>query len=188
MERLTIEPEVFEYDAEMDESETYDETEFGDSEYEFENPPSRRSGLRSRAIQMPPTVVRPCPKLPVRIVIDGYAQGATNPGPAQATALHGAILTLLRSLGKGCPQVRRVIIVGHASTEGSDATNIKVGQKRADAIKGHLESSLGILQLLIPTPVVFNASSAGESKPLIKPEKSEADRRRNRRVEIVMQP
>lgn len=188
MERLIIEPEVFEYDGEFAAGESFDETEYGDGEFEFASPASRRRGSGSQPIQMPPLVVRPCPKLPLRIVIDGYAQGATNPGPAQATALHGAILSLLRSLAKGCPQARRVTIVGHGSTEGSDATNTKVGQKRADAIKGQLESSLGILQLLMPTPVLFNASSAGESKPLIKPEKSEADRRRNRRVEVVIQP
>lgn len=77
-------------------------------------------------------------------------------------------------------------MVGHASTDGSAAYNLNVGKARAAAVRSFLEASMGVLAVL--TPVAFSHSSAGETRPRVSPERSEADRKRNRRVEITLLP
>lgn len=154
-------------------------------------PPGAGSGTSpapSGTVVMPPLVVT-CPTLPMTVVVDGYSQNQTTVGSVQQAKLGPAVLALLRSLRTGCTQVRRVVTVGHASTEGSLATNETVGRQRAAAVSGFLSSALGVLPVLLPSPPVFDPPlSKGETEPLISPETSEADRRKNRRVVVTLLP
>jgi hypothetical protein len=163
----------FPVQPEFGEMETF-EAEFGESS-EFGE------------IDMPPIVVAPCPTLPKTFVVDQYSKEQRGVGPVQVTQLNPVVLALLRGLSKKCrTPLKRVNVVGHASTEGSAAFNLTVGKARAAAVRGFLEASMGVLSVL--TPVTFSHSSAGESRPLVSPERSEADRKRNRRVEITLLP
>jgi hypothetical protein len=155
--------------------------EFGEEEA-FE---SEFDGLGE--VDMPPLVVTPCPTLPKTFVVDQYNKDQRGVGPVQVTQLNPVVLALLRSLSKSCrTPLKRVNVVGHASTDGSAAYNLNVGKARAAAVRGFLEASMGVLSVL--TPVAFSHSSAGETRPLVSPERSEADRKRNRRAEITLLP
>jgi hypothetical protein len=139
-------------------------------------------------VVMPPLVVT-CPTLPMTVVVDGYSQNQTSVGTAQQSQLGPAVLALLRSLRPGCTQVRRVVTVGHASTEGSLTVNETVGRQRAAAVSSFLSAALGVLPALLPSPPVFEPPlSKGETEPVISPEASEADRRKNRRVGVTLMP
>lgn len=69
-------------------------------------------------------------------------------------------------------------IMGHTDTEGDPKVNFELSQRRAEAIRSYI-LAYGELD---PERVV--AIGFGASYPLIQPEKNEADRRLNRRVEF----
>lgn len=69
-----------------------------------------------------------------------------------------------------------IIVVGHTDSIGSDAYNIKLGQRRADAIKAYLISK-GIEKNRV------YSESKGEKQP-VADNKTKEGRAKNRRVEI----
>jgi len=71
-----------------------------------------------------------------------------------------------------------VLIVGHTDNVGSDAYNMTLSQRRADAARGYL-MSMGVPGERIRT------SGRGESEPVASNE-SEAGRQQNRRVEVAI--
>lgn len=71
----------------------------------------------------------------------------------------------------------KVEIGGHTDSKGSDAYNLKLSQRRADAVRAYLISKGAKSEQII-------AKGYGESQLLIKPETSEDDRELNRRVEF----
>jgi outer membrane protein OmpA-like peptidoglycan-associated protein len=71
-----------------------------------------------------------------------------------------------------------VEITGHTCDLGTDALNLRIGQERADLAKDYLVEK-GIAPLRITT------FSKGEAEPLF-PNTSEENRRKNRRLEIVI--
>ncbi len=72
----------------------------------------------------------------------------------------------------------RVSVVGHTSTEGSVEHNLDLSKRRAQAIVDDLvERGFDASSI--------SATGEGESKPLIKPDKTETARELNRRVEIA---
>ncbi len=73
-----------------------------------------------------------------------------------------------------------VDILGHASSDGSDDYNMKLSQKRAEAVLGHLKGQ-GV------ETVRMVASGRGETQP-ISDNATEAGRAANRRVEILLTP
>ncbi|NIG53602.1 OmpA family protein [Chitinophaga sp. Cy-1792] len=72
-----------------------------------------------------------------------------------------------------------ILIIGHTCDIGSQATNLKVGEARAKAAAAYLISK-GVAASRIET------KSEGEAHPLV-PNTSEENRRKNRRVTIVLQ-
>jgi len=72
-------------------------------------------------------------------------------------------------------------IVGHASTEGSESTNLQLSLQRADAVRNYLQSR-NVL------PARMATGGAGELQPLISPDDTEAKRKQNRRVQVVLRP
>jgi outer membrane protein OmpA-like peptidoglycan-associated protein len=72
-------------------------------------------------------------------------------------------------------------IVGHASTEGSDQTNLDLSYRRAEAVRVYL-TGRGVLGQRIAT------GGMGEGAPIVFPDDTEAKRSQNRRVEVLLQP
>jgi len=72
-------------------------------------------------------------------------------------------------------------IIGHASTEGEAQYNLDLSYRRAESVRAYLLGQ-GVLGQRMAT------GGLGESQPLIYPERSEADRSVNRRVQVVLRP
>ena len=73
---------------------------------------------------------------------------------------------------------RRILIWGHTCNLGKESKNIELGMQRAEAMR----------KLLISAGCPINrvmARSKGSSEPLV-PNTSEANRQKNRRIEIVI--
>lgn len=92
--------------------------------------------------------------------------------------------TLLK-LAEGIEELRKkkIIIEGHTDSKGSEDYNLKLSQKRAEAVKGWFISK-GVLK-----EIEFETKGYGESKPVAPNTKTDGSdnpegRTRNRRVEI----
>jgi outer membrane protein OmpA-like peptidoglycan-associated protein len=72
-------------------------------------------------------------------------------------------------------------IVGHASTEGAEQTNLTLSLNRADSVRNYLQGK-GVL------PARMATGGAGELQPLVSPDDTEAKRKQNRRVQVVLRP
>lgn len=82
--------------------------------------------------------------------------------------------TLLRH-----PEIRRVEIQGHTDSNGDDAHNMDLSQRRADAVRDWLVRA-GV------EPGRLTAQGYGETRPLV-PNITAANRARNRRVQFIIQ-
>lgn len=71
----------------------------------------------------------------------------------------------------------RLVISGHTDSEGKPDANLRLSQARADAIKAYLTYTYNI------SPARISATGYGGSRPIVE-EKTEEDRRLNRRVEF----
>jgi outer membrane protein OmpA-like peptidoglycan-associated protein len=75
----------------------------------------------------------------------------------------------------------RLTAEGHTDSQGSDDTNLKLSQERADAVKSYLLANMDIEWSRI------RAVGYGESNPIANNETSEG-REKNRRIDIILQP
>jgi len=110
--------------------------------------------------------------------IDGYGRGLHTPNATQAQAIT-TIKSAIRKRARTCGSISMVVITGHASTEGDAGRNRDLGRRRAEAVKAALEPTF-------PRARIF-VTSEGESKPLVRPDNSDAAQRQNRRVDIFLQ-
>jgi peptidoglycan hydrolase-like protein with peptidoglycan-binding domain len=128
-------------------------------------------------------------------VIDHFAQAKAVVEPAHEAAYRATIASVATCIatGLGGGLASGVIrIVGHTSTEGSTVSNDTLGQARADQVNADLQAALMARGLTVSTffvapvdGVVFlHAETRGESSLRISPERTEEDRKKNRRVEI----
>ncbi len=69
-------------------------------------------------------------------------------------------------------------VVGHTDSDGKPEDNLKLSLERAKAIKNYLVTVGGI------DPERITVEGKGDTQPLIKNERTEADKKRNRRVEF----
>jgi len=74
---------------------------------------------------------------------------------------------------------RKIIIAGHTDSKGSDAYNLVLSQKRAEAIKAYLVDKKGI------NPALIDTVGYGKSRPIVAGTGAD-ERQRNRRVEITL--
>ena len=74
-----------------------------------------------------------------------------------------------------------IVIEGHTDSQGSDKTNLKLSQDRADAVLSYLEANSTI------NKERYSTQGYGESKPVANNE-TEDGRRQNRRIDVVIQP
>ncbi|QFY43510.1 OmpA family protein [Candidatus Methylospira mobilis] len=77
------------------------------------------------------------------------------------------------------PTKHEIEVVGHTSTEGSDDYNLHLSQRRSASVVEYLKWA-GVKNKL-------HAVGMGESHPLIPHERDEAERAKNRRVQLVWQ-
>jgi uncharacterized repeat protein (TIGR01451 family) len=87
------------------------------------------------------------------------------------------ILDSVASVLKKEPGIRKVRVEGHTDTRGNAAANQKLSEARAKAVMD------GLIQRGIE-PERLTYQGFGESKPLVKVEKTDADYQKNRRVEF----
>jgi OOP family OmpA-OmpF porin len=78
------------------------------------------------------------------------------------------------------PHVKLIEIGGHASSEGSDKHNLKLSDARTKSVMEYLVTKGNVPKEKL------SAKGYGETKPLVSPEETEADRERNRRVEFLI--
>lgn len=74
------------------------------------------------------------------------------------------------------PQIKEILVEGHASAEGSDSHNLTLSDKRAKAVMKYLTSKGGIAKTML------KAKGYGELRPLVQPGENE----KNRRVEFTI--
>jgi OOP family OmpA-OmpF porin len=74
------------------------------------------------------------------------------------------------------PEKRDIEVAGHTSTEGTNEYNMRLSIRRAQAVADYLKAK-GVTNPLYP-------KGYGEEYPLV-PERTEADREKNRRVELI---
>jgi len=74
-----------------------------------------------------------------------------------------------------------IAIEGHTDSKGEDSYNLKLSQKRADAIRTYLVANLGI------NPERIVAVGYGESRPIANND-TDQGRSMNRRVDVVIEP
>lgn len=91
-----------------------------------------------------------------------------------------SLLDEVAALIKANPQIKKIEIGGHASTEGSDDHNLQLSDRRANAVMRHL-----IEQSLIAGERL-TSKGYGELKPLVQPDDTEQRREVNRRVEFLI--
>jgi outer membrane protein OmpA-like peptidoglycan-associated protein len=72
-------------------------------------------------------------------------------------------------------------IYGHTDSSGSDTYNQQLSERRAESVASYL-ASRGVVRARMAT------RGFGESQLLVNPERTEADRAANRRVEIKVVP
>jgi OOP family OmpA-OmpF porin len=89
------------------------------------------------------------------------------------------LLEEVADTNKKHPQIKKIEVGGHASTEGSDHHNISLSDRRAKAVVKHLVEK-GV------TEERLSAHGYGETKPLVTPDDTEDKREVNRRVEFLI--
>jgi Putative peptidoglycan binding domain len=134
----------------------------------------------------------PCSQL---TIIDHFAEAKTVVESGHQVNYDAAISSLAACIGgglRGFLAYGVIRITGHASAEDTLEFNRALAQGRADQVTKDLEKALLAQGVAVATfyvapidgVVILQARTAGETKLLINPERGEADRKLNRRVEI----
>jgi OOP family OmpA-OmpF porin len=113
-----------------------------------------------------------------RIEIKEKIQFAYNDSTILAAS--DGLLTDIATVLKETPRIKKVEIGGHASSEGSDSHNLDLSDRRAKSVMKWLVDKGGV------DAGRLSAKGYGETKPLVTPDDTEADREKNRRVEFLI--
>lgn len=142
-----------------------------------------RSAIAIQGAPPPPPPEEPEPQKRVelkedRIQINEKIQFAYN--SARILPQSHGLLNEIATVMKENPQVKKVEIGGHASTEGSDSHNMELSDQRAKSVMKYLVDKGGI------DPKRLTAKGYGETQPLVSPDDTEEKREKNRRVEFLI--
>jgi OmpA-OmpF porin, OOP family len=107
----------------------------------------------------------------INLDVDEFDFDKATLKPAMKTALDD-----LAGKIKATPHEEKLTLIGHTDSKGSDAYNMKLGQRRATAVKAYLAKK-GI------AAGDMTAKSMGESQP-VATNKTDQGRAQNRRVEV----
>jgi outer membrane protein OmpA-like peptidoglycan-associated protein len=112
-------------------------------------------------------------------VVGEFAFDRADLGPSH----HAKIVALARRIV--ATTIRAVRLVGHTDPVGSPDYNKGLGQRRADAVRRALLATLDRMRPGFARSVAVTTESAGATKPIDRGP-SEAERARNRRVEVFL--
>lgn len=101
-------------------------------------------------------------------------------GQATLKPVHYPLLSTLKTAIAEFPE-SNVVIEGHTDSFGSDALNLELSQRRAEAVQQYLLANTPI------SPAHLTALGYGESRPVANNETHEG-RTRNRRIDVVIYP
>ena len=91
-----------------------------------------------------------------------------------------ALLTKVQTAVKTFPDAA-LSVEGHTDSYGSDATNLKLSEERAEAVRQYLLANMGLAATRVA------AVGYGESSPIASNETNEG-RKKNRRIDLVIHP
>lgn len=111
---------------------------------------------------------------PIRIELKGvnFKYNSAELTPTAMAILDGVAEELMNF-----PEKKDIEVAGHTSTEGTAAYNMKLSQRRSQSVADYLKRR-GVTNTLHP-------KGYGEEYPLVSPDKTEAERSKNRRVELI---
>lgn len=101
-------------------------------------------------------------------------------GKADIAPQYFSLLTKVQNVIKTFPGCQ-VTIEGHTDSYGSDAFNLELSQRRAEAVRQYLLANMPL------DPASIASVGYGESKPIANNETAEG-RTRNRRIDVVIKP
>ncbi|MGB0680809.1 MAG: OmpA family protein [Polyangiales bacterium] len=146
--------------------------------------PQRFAGVSPIAIgAQPPPPPEPAPAQPRvevvdnKIVIHEKIQFEFNKAIIREESF--SLLQEIAQTIKNNPQIKKIRIEGHASSEGSDDYNLKLSTERAAAVLTHLVEKTGIDNAKLVS------EGYGETKPIAS-NNNEVGREKNRRVEFTI--
>jgi outer membrane protein OmpA-like peptidoglycan-associated protein len=113
-----------------------------------------------------------------RIVINEKVQFAYNDSTISSASF--SLLDEVADVIKKNPQIKKIEIGGHASTEGSADHNMLLSDRRAKAVQTHLTTKDGV------SADRLTAKGYGVTRPLTTPDDTEEKREVNRRVEFLI--
>jgi OOP family OmpA-OmpF porin len=90
-----------------------------------------------------------------------------------------SLLNEVADVIKKNPQIKEILVEGHASSEGSDSHNLSLSDRRANAVMKYLTGKAGIDKKML------KAKGYGETKPIASND-TEDGREQNRRVEFTI--
>jgi OOP family OmpA-OmpF porin len=112
-----------------------------------------------------------------KIVINEKVQFEFN--SAKILEVSHSLLDEVAQVIKDNPQIKKLRVEGHASSEGSDDYNLKLSDKRANAVMKYLTNQGGI------DTGMLSAKGYGEAQPIASND-TEEGREKNRRVEFTI--
>jgi outer membrane protein OmpA-like peptidoglycan-associated protein len=112
-----------------------------------------------------------------KIVINEKIQFALD--SAQILEVSHSLLQEVADVIRKNPQIKEILIEGHASADGSDQHNMTLSDKRAKAVMNYLVAKAGIDKKML------KAKGYGETKPIASND-TEDGRETNRRVEFTI--
>lgn len=95
---------------------------------------------------------------------------------AKIMAESHSLLDEVAKVIKENPQIKEILVEGHASAEGSDSHNMDLSKRRAKAVMKYLTDKGGIGKKML------KSEGFGETRPLVQPGEDE----KNRRVEFTI--
>jgi outer membrane protein OmpA-like peptidoglycan-associated protein len=112
-----------------------------------------------------------------KIVINEKIQFELN--SHKILAASDSLLQEIAKVIKENPQIKGILIEGHASSEGSDSHNLTLSDKRAKAVMNYLIAKAGVNKQLL------KAKGYGETRPIASND-TEDGKEQNRRVEFTI--
>ena len=112
-----------------------------------------------------------------KIVINEKVQFEFN--SAKILAVSHDLLNEVAQVIKDNPQIKKIRVEGHASSEGSDDYNLKLSDKRAKSVMKYLVNQGGIDKAML------TAEGYGETQPIASND-TEEGKEKNRRVEFTI--
>jgi outer membrane protein OmpA-like peptidoglycan-associated protein len=172
---FTIQPEIFEFETELDESEA------ASGNRGLQTPGAAR---RPATASCPPQAVKvdcPAAGTPPTEVLDNFEFDKTTLSPTRhIPRIAGLARRIIASQGSRSP-IQSILIAGHTDVVGDQNYNFNLGWRRATAVMNELCNALERTRRGVARSIRFQLTSGGERQPKATPPQS-------RRVEMFVVP